>query len=145
MLIEEKLYETIRQSFPIPCVDIVVVDNDEKILMLKRSNDPAKGEWWFPGGRVHFNETRPDAVNRKLKEECGLVATDIREVATKDLILRNSDGTLSHAITTVYVVHAAGEIILDDQSQTYAKKSATEWLACDLDEFLKATIQGFST
>lgn len=145
MLIEEKLYETIRQSFPIPCVDIVVVNNDEKILMLKRSNDPAKGEWWFPGGRVHFNETRPDAVHRKLKEECGLVATDIREVATKDLILRNSDGTLSHAITTVYIVHAAGEIILDDQSQTYAQKSAPEWLAYNLDEFLKATIQGLST
>lgn len=140
MLIESSVYEIIKKSMPIPCVDLIVIDRNGNILMLLRKNDPAKGQWWFPGGRVLFNETRVDTACRKLKEECGLEATQIREIGTKDLILTNSDGTLSHAITTVYAVFADGEIILDDQSQIYAQKNAAQWLQSDLHAFLKNSI-----
>ncbi len=37
--------------------------------MLKRKDNPAKGKWWFPGGRVFLNEGLKTAVKRKLKEE----------------------------------------------------------------------------
>lgn len=140
MLIESSVYEIIKKSMPIPCVDLIVIDKDGNILMLLRNNDPAKDQWWFPGGRVLFNERRIDAVHRKLKEECGLEATRIREIGTKDLILTNSDGTLSHAITTVFAVFADGEVILDDQSQIYEQKNAAEWLQSDLHAFLKNAI-----
>lgn len=141
MLIESSVYEIIKKSMPIPCVDLIVIDKSGNILMLLRNNDPAKGQWWFPGGRVLFNETRLDAAHRKLKEECGLEATQILEIGTKDLILTNLDGTLSHAITTVYAVFADGEVILDDQSQVYAQKNAEQWLQSDLHEFLKNAIK----
>lgn len=125
---------------PIPCVDLIVVNGQNEILMLKRTNDPAKGEWWFPGGRVHFNETRIDAAKRKVKQECGVEITEIRELGTKDLVLRNSDMTLSHAITTLFMVHVEGNIVLDEQSESYEYKSPKEWLSLDIDPFLKNAI-----
>lgn len=137
MLIANGTYEIIKKSMPIPCVDLIVVNGQNEILMLKRTNDPAKGEWWFPGGRVHFNETRIEAVMRKLKQECGLEAKKIQEIGTTDLILENSDNTLSHAITTVYKVEANGDVIIDEQSRTYAQKTPKEWLSCDIHIFLK--------
>jgi len=82
MYIEEELYDKIKSVMPIPCVDLVVINNQEEVLMLKRENEPAKGLWWFPGGRVHHNETRADAALRKLKEECGLKGLSCDEIGT---------------------------------------------------------------
>ena len=66
MLIPEDIYRLVKQAMPIPCVDLIVIDKLGRALLVKRANYPALGEWWFPGGRVHFLETRHGAVKRKL-------------------------------------------------------------------------------
>jgi colanic acid biosynthesis protein WcaH len=38
----------------------------------KRNNDPLKGEWFTPGGRIHKNETWQDALLRIAEAELGL-------------------------------------------------------------------------
>ncbi len=54
MFIEDKLYEKILQVMPISCVDLLVMDEFGRILLLRRKNEPAAGQWWFLGGRVQF-------------------------------------------------------------------------------------------
>lgn len=90
---------------PIPCVDLLVLDSGGNVLLLKRSNAPAKGQWWFPGGRVHLGEARAAAALRKLREECGLdtIAAAPEEILTADLILPHGQGCTSHTITTVFI------------------------------------------
>ena len=39
---------------------------------MKRNNEPEKGNWWFPGGRLLKNEKLEDAIVRKFKEETNL-------------------------------------------------------------------------
>lgn len=56
---------------PLCCVDLVV-ENKGKFLLVKRKRNPAKGKWWFPGGRVFFGENLTSAAKRKLKEELGI-------------------------------------------------------------------------
>jgi len=56
---------------PICCVDVVVV-NKKRFLLVQRKKDPAKGKWWFSGGRLLFNESLKAGVKRKLKEELGI-------------------------------------------------------------------------
>lgn len=141
MLIDKGLYHQIKALMPIPCVDLVVINDKNEILMLKRSNDPAKGEWWFPGGRVHFGEKREDAVFRKLQQECGLSTIKIHEIGTDDLVLKNSDGTISHAITTVFLVKACGEVILDSQSFESKWDTPSEWLKSINNDFLSKYIR----
>ena len=137
MLIENKLYEKIKKIMPIPCVDLVVVNNKNEVLMLKRANDPKNGEWWFPGGRVHFGETREEAVYRKLKQECGLTTDRAIEIGTNDLILRNSDDSLSHAITTVFKVEIKeNEVLLDSQSIEYKWDKSNNWIHKISNQFL---------
>ena len=74
MVVPEPLYQQIWPIMPIACVDVVAHDGDGRVLLLCRAEEPAKGQWWFPGGRVHHMETRADAAARKLKEECSLAA-----------------------------------------------------------------------
>ena len=88
-LIPGEFYRRILAIMPIVCVDLMVIDVDGRLLLLRRRDEPAKGHWWFPGGRVHLGETRADTASRKLTEECGLGSDQctITELITADVIL----------------------------------------------------------
>ena len=72
-------YEAIRRAIPIACVDLVIINANREVLLVRRVNEPARGEWWFPGGRVHLNQTRENAAKRILLKECGLRAVRLDE------------------------------------------------------------------
>ena len=71
------LYDQIKQCMPIVSVEAVIV-MDEGLLFLKRNNQPANGEWWFPGGRIHIGESLEQALCREVKEETGLEISSYR-------------------------------------------------------------------
>jgi ADP-ribose pyrophosphatase YjhB (NUDIX family) len=64
----------------IPCVGAVIFDSDERICLVRRANEPARGMWSFPGGRVEPDESAQDAIIREVMEETGLHVTIDREL-----------------------------------------------------------------
>lgn len=125
--IPEELYSRIRRIMPLVCVDLVVVNGEGQLLMVRRKNEPAMGEWWFPGGRVLFGEARIDAARRKLREECGLAAERLQELFTADCILHFAEES-SHAVTTFYRADIRDPLVsLDDQSVEYSWKTLEDW------------------
>lgn len=71
-LINQDLYNQIISNMPIICIDGVLENESGDILFLKRDNEPEKGKWWFPGGRLLKNERLEDGIVRKFKEETNL-------------------------------------------------------------------------
>lgn len=142
MFIPQSLYNQILPVFPIPCVDLIVRNKYNEILMLKRNNEPAQGQWWFPGGRVNHGESRLEAAIRKLKEECGIESYQtIEEVGTFDLFLETSFGYTSHGITTVFEITGADQKVeLDKQSEEFAWKKKEFWLEVVKNDFLKTCL-----
>lgn len=51
-----------------------VVLQDNKVLLVKRLNEPCKGCWAIPGGRVEFGEDLGEAAKRELFEETNIDA-----------------------------------------------------------------------
>lgn len=45
-----------------------------RLLLLRRSNDPGRGLWWTPGGRIRLGEPLEQAAAWELAEETGLWA-----------------------------------------------------------------------
>ncbi len=80
------LYKQIYDAVPIFRVDVIAVDGREHFLLLKRTEQPQQGKWWFPGGRVLKNEPVHEAAIRKLEEETGLMGSFIRQVGFYELI-----------------------------------------------------------
>ena len=68
--IPDEEWRTIVANVPLVSVDLVI-EHDGGVLLGKRENEPAKGEWFVPGGTVHKNESRTDAVHRVATEELG--------------------------------------------------------------------------
>ena len=52
-----------------------IVVRDDSLLMIRRGQEPAKGLWSLPGGRLEHGEYLADAVRREVKEETGLDVT----------------------------------------------------------------------
>ena len=63
---------------PIPAVDFLIPkDDNSKILLVRRKNDPFKGMLSVPGGFINEGETAEDAMIREAKEETSLVVEPI--------------------------------------------------------------------
>ena len=138
MRIDAELYDKIREVMPIPCVDLLVVDREGKILLLHRKNEPASGKWWFPGGRVLIGEKRTDAVRRKLMEECGLESHIFEDIGTFEIMFNSRSSGLIHSITTIYkvIIESGQSICLDSQSFSASWLSPREWMDKKLDKFV---------
>lgn len=50
----------------------VIFDEKGRLLVVRRSKDPAKGTWHLPGGFVEVGESIEQAVEREVKEELNI-------------------------------------------------------------------------
>jgi 8-oxo-dGTP diphosphatase len=57
----------------VPCVGALAYDAADRLLLIRRGNDPGRGLWSVPGGRVEPGESDAEAVVREMAEETGLV------------------------------------------------------------------------
>jgi ADP-ribose pyrophosphatase YjhB (NUDIX family) len=57
-----------------------IVIRDNHLLMVRRAQEPARGLWSVPGGKVERSEYLSDALRREVREETGL-EIDVGELA----------------------------------------------------------------
>jgi ADP-ribose pyrophosphatase len=57
----------------VPCVGGLTYDSAGRLLLVRRANEPGRGLWSIPGGRVEPGEDDAAAVVREMAEETGLV------------------------------------------------------------------------
>lgn len=51
----------------------VAIRDGRHFLLIQRMNEPSKGFWALPGGKVEAGETFIDAAKREVREETGLI------------------------------------------------------------------------
>lgn len=59
-----------------------VIENELKIILVKRGIEPFKGEWALPGGFVKINESLEEAALRELGEETGVKGVYLEQLYT---------------------------------------------------------------
>lgn len=75
----KELYGAIVRETVVCCLDIVLVrwnalQQHKECLLVLRTSEPAKGYWWFPGGRICKGETFFAVATRKAQQETGITA-----------------------------------------------------------------------
>lgn len=101
MFIPADDYRKIQSVLPILCVDCLIV-HEQKCLLLRRAGEPAKGQYWFPGGRVFKGETIHDAALRKSREETNLMC-DFEQIISVEETIFKQQGDMPTDIHTVNI------------------------------------------
>ncbi|MEX0955555.1 MAG: NUDIX domain-containing protein [Rhizobiaceae bacterium] len=105
---------------------------DERVLLVLRGREPAKGLHAFPGGRVEAGETLDAALRRELKEETGLEA--VRWEPFREVRLGASEpGPAVYLLTVFLVSQARGTLVAGDDA------AAAGWFTLDEAEKLPIT------
>lgn len=61
-----------KKEHIVTSVVAVIVDEQERVLLTKRSIPPFQGMWVMPGGKIELGEPISNALQREVEEEVGL-------------------------------------------------------------------------
>ena len=124
-MLDAQSFKTTIENTPLVSIDLCLVC-DGQILLGKRNNEPLKGDWFTPGGRIYKNETWQHALLRVTEVELGLCAIAVESFSLMgiwDHFYNNS--AFDENISTHYVnlphyleFKSKPQIILDDQHDT---------------------------
>ena len=90
---------------PIVGIGVVIV-HEEKIVLIKRSNEPARGKWTIPGGLVELGEPIENAVIREALEETCLEVENPHLVDVVGQVDHDADDRVKyHYVIIDYLVH----------------------------------------
>ena len=96
-------FKAVVENTPLVSIDICLV-HDYKMLLGKRNNEPLRGQWFTPGGRILKNECWQDCLKRVAQFELGISVNDTSEftfMGIWDHFYQNS--TFDKDISTHYV------------------------------------------
>lgn len=82
-------------SAPLPSVGVVVCAED-RVLVVRRGQEPSLGKWSIPGGVVELGETVREAARREVLEECSLEIEVGDVVDVLDSIVRDEKGRVRY-------------------------------------------------
>ncbi|MGD0644628.1 MAG: NUDIX hydrolase [Candidatus Bathyarchaeia archaeon] len=112
--IPQAIYDQILRQMPIPTVEAVILINSS-LLFLRRKNNPAMGQWWFAGGRIHKRESLEKTLRREVKEETELEIESYRLIKAYSRVFQER-----HDITVTYLCKCReGQIKLNGEHSEY--------------------------
>ncbi|MEZ5815836.1 MAG: NUDIX hydrolase [Hyphomicrobiaceae bacterium] len=113
---------------PLLAVDCVVLDPEDRILLIRRGHEPFRGQHALPGGFVEVGETVEDACRRELMEETGVKLGKLTLVGVFSDPSRDPRG---HTVAVSFLsrVRSAKAVAGDDAA---AVEWVTSWQRLDL-------------
>ncbi|MCI0524438.1 MAG: NUDIX hydrolase [Acidobacteria bacterium] len=77
-----KLSDYPQPSVTVDLVIFTIAEDDLKVLLIRRGQEPFKGRWALPGGFVEIDESLEEAAARELKEEVGVTNVYLEQLYT---------------------------------------------------------------
>jgi 8-oxo-dGTP diphosphatase len=104
-------------SHPKLAVDGIILyeKNGKKLVAIKRTNPPFKGEYALPGGFVEYGEKVEEALKREMREETGLNVDIIKLVGVYSDPERDPRG---HVVSICYLAKGEGKLKADSDAES---------------------------
>lgn len=131
---------------PIAGVGAAIVAEDAgepRVLLIRRGQEPLKGEWSLPGGAVELGETLEEAIRREVLEETGLSVEPVAVVEAFDRIARDEAGRVRyHYVLVDFLCQVTGGAELERPVVCATDALEARWAGADeLDGLTPLTVK----
>lgn len=126
---ENERFLEIVASTPLVAIDLILENTQGEILLGLRTNRPAQGYWFVPGGRIRKNEILADAFRRISTAELGVALTmdSARLLGAFDHIYEDNflgtPGIATHYVSLGYQVKTPDDFAIAADAQ----HSSMQW------------------
>jgi 8-oxo-dGTP diphosphatase len=93
-----KMTRTMKREYaghPLVGVGAIIVDNG-RVVLVRRGQQPLKGEWSVPGGMLELGETVREAAIREAQEETGLTVEPGELLGVFDRVICDQKGRVRY-------------------------------------------------
>jgi 8-oxo-dGTP diphosphatase len=97
-----------RPSRPVLGAAAVILNEDGKVVLIRRGQAPDAGEWSIPGGGVELGESVAEALRREVREETGLEIAVGEFLEVYERVERDADGVRFHFVVLDYRATVTG-------------------------------------
>ena len=102
--IPENIYKEFLKNMPIFCIDFLINYKDE-FLLLKRNEEPLKGIYWLPGGRLKKNETLDKFSHRVQSREIRIYFKNYSIIGFSNFLFKESiNSRATHTPTLLFEI-----------------------------------------
>ena len=114
---------TIKQNIKITADAVIfsISAQSKRVLLVKRMNEPYKGEWVFPGGFVEDGENLEEAALRELEEETSLPMASLIQLRAYGDPKRDPRG---HTVTVAFIGQVNADAV---KIKAASDAEAVEW------------------
>lgn len=130
---------TTRRRYPAaPLVGVAaaVVNEEGRMLLVKRGRPPRAGSWGLPGGLLDLGERLAHGAQREVLEETGVVC-DVKDVVgTFEPLVVDDDGQIEYHYVVIdfWASYVSGEAVAQDDADDVAWVSRFELDEYELNE-----------
>lgn len=127
MFLEKEVFSNIIENTPLISIDLIIKNQENRILLGKRVNKPAKDSWFVPGGRIYKDENIEEAFKRLTLEELGKVF-DINKAKFKGVYQHfYDDNVFNDNFSTHYIVLGFELVIKEELSLDKIQHNKQKW------------------
>lgn len=126
-------FEFDSNKFQYRAAGIVIQNN--RVLLQRIANEAL---WFIPGGRVEFNETAEEAIDREFEEEFGVAVSNKKLLWLAENFVEFPERRVHEIGVFFYIELAAGQELSTEDEEFIAKEDifVNKWVDLDrLDEY----------
>ena len=131
MFLSNSDFEEVIKKTPMIAIDLCITNN-EKILLGKRNNPPAKNSYFVPGGRIRKSEPIKKALNRLIYDETGRTLKKDNQIKLIGIFEHfyddNFQGNLDFDSHYIVIAYSLPLIMLTEISSDFLNKQHSEYV-----------------
>lgn len=132
-MLETAIFKSIVKNSPLVSIDLCLIHNG-KILLGKRTNEPLKGRWFTPGGRILKNEPWQECMRRVAYSELGLAIEDLPSFTLMGIWDHFYENSVMDENISTHYVNLSHYCILEERPSLFIDQQHDDLKWFDLDE-----------
>jgi len=136
--LDAEVFAQVVKNSPLVSIDLILQDPQGKIFLGCRRNQPAKGKWFVPGGRIRKGERLDQALFRIVREELGVKSISSAAEFVGVFEHFYEDNFAAEAGYGTHFVVLAHKFLLESPLTNIPPEQHTEYRWWDIAELIKS-------